>query len=215
MNAVLVDAHRLGLINPKAQAAVDATGLSADGRSSHYAQRQIHRRRESKKPKKARKTKTKRYQLPKWPKITGVIDTASHLIVAAHFSEGPSHDSPPFAGLVRKSATRVRWDRLLADSGFDSEEHHRMCRKDLHIRSTLIAINPRSQGRKWPKTYYRRQMKTNFHRRKYGQRWQVESVWSRHKRTMGRVLATNSLPKQEVECQNRVLTHNLVLLALH
>src|SRR4051812_24898578 len=112
MNAALADGCRLGLILKKPQAAADATGLSADGRSSHYAQRQIQTRRQAKMPGKSRLSK--RYRMFKWPKITAVIDTASHLIAAAHFSEGPGHDSPPFLDLVRQAQGRVHFDQVLA-----------------------------------------------------------------------------------------------------
>jgi hypothetical protein len=44
-----------------------------------------------------------------------------------------------------------------------------LCREDLGVRSTVIPINRRGQGRKWPLMTYRRQMKRR--RRKYGQRW--------------------------------------------
>jgi hypothetical protein len=204
MDQTIAQAHRLGLIGDKPEGAVDATGLSADGRSSYYAQR-LQR---------SKGRKTKRYKLPKWPKLNGIIHTQSHLILAASVNEGPSHDSPELPELLRQASRRLRLDRLLADSGYDSEEHHRLGRQEHGIRSTVIALNPRNQGRHWPKTKYRRQMKTRFHKRVYGQRWQVESVWSRHKRRLGWVLACRSVPAQVVEVQNRVVTHNLMLLAL-
>ena len=55
-------------------------------------------------------------------------------------------------------------------------------REDLGVRSTVIPLNRRRQGRRWPKTPYRRQMVRRFrkkprgarHRRVYGQRWQAE-----------------------------------------
>jgi hypothetical protein len=209
MDQTIIQAYRLGMIPDKPEGAADATGLSADGRSSYYAQR-------LKRSKGRRKHgKTKRYKLPKWPKLNAIIHTQSHLILAAVVNEGPSHDSPELPELLRQTSRRLRLDRLLADSGYDSEEHHRLGREEHHIRSTVIALNPRNHGRRWPKTKYRRQMKRRFPKRKFGQRWQVESVWSRHKRRLGWVLASKSVPAQVVEIQNRVVTHNLMLLALH
>jgi hypothetical protein len=157
--------------------------------------------------------KTKRYKLPKWPKVNGLIHTQSHLILAAIFTEGPSHDSPELPGLMRQAASRVKLDRLLADSGYDAEKHHVLGREKLNIRSTLIALNPRNQGRRWPKEKYRRQMKTCPQRRKYAQRSQAESVWSRHKRRFGWVLATKTAPRQVHECQLKVMLHNITILA--
>lgn len=204
MDQIVSEARRLGLIQAKPQGAVDATGLSADGRSSYYAQR----------IKRFKGTKTKRYRLPKWPKINGIVHTQSHLILAASVTEGPSHDSPELPLLLEQASRRVTLDRLLADSGYDAEEHHRLARRKYHIRSTVIAINKRNQGRRWPKTKYRRQMKKRFHRRVYRQRAQVESVWSRHKRRLSWVLSSKTKEAQIFECQNRILTHNLMLLSL-
>jgi hypothetical protein len=109
----------------------------------------------------------------------------------------------------------------LADAAFDSEESHRYGREDLGIRSTVVALNRRNQGRKWPKTRYRRQMVRRFrkrakqsrYRRVYGQRWQAESVFSRHKRLLGSALRGMSDASRERECYLRVLTHDLMLLA--
>jgi transposase len=122
---------------------------------------------------------------------------------------------------MAQAALALNWDRLLADAAFDSEVHHRYCRENLKIRSTVIPLNPRGQGRKWPKTRYRRQMVKRFrkkpkgsrHRRVFGQRWQVESAFSRHKRRLGSSLGGRSDTSRERECFLRVLTHNLMLLA--
>jgi transposase len=115
----------------------------------------------------------------------------------------------------------VTWDRLLGDAAFDSEENHRLCREDLEVRSTVIPLNRRNQGRKRPQTRYRRQMKRRFrkkprgsrYKRVYGQRWQVESAFARHKRLLDSALRGRSDESRKRECYLRVLTHNLMLLA--
>jgi transposase len=112
-----------------------------------------------------------------------------------------------------QAAKRARWDRLLADAAYDGEENHRLCREDLGIRSTVIPVNRRGKGRKWPRTKYRRQMRRRFPRVKYRQRWQAESAFSRHKRRLGAALRSRSFAAQEHECYLRVLTHNLMILA--
>jgi transposase len=56
-------------------------------------------------------------------------------------------------------------------------------------------------------------MKRHFHRRKFGQRWQAESAFSRHKRLLGTALRGQSADSRERECFLRVLTHDLMLLA--
>ncbi len=114
---------------------------------------------------------------------------------------------------MKQASLVVTWDRLLADAAFDSEENHRLCREDLGVRSTVIPLNRRNQGRKWPKARYRRQMKKRFHKRKYHQRWQAESAFSRHKRRLGSSLRGRSESSRERECYVHALTHNIMLLA--
>jgi transposase len=103
-------------------------------------------------------------------------------------------------------------DRLLADSGYDAEANHRMAREHLGVRSTVIALNRRG-SRKWPRQRYRRQMARRFHRRKYGQRWQAESVISRLKRRLGAALRGRSDPARDREMHMKVWTHNVMILA--
>lgn len=208
MDQTVAQARRQGLISDKPEGVADATGLSADGRSSYYA----HKLQRSK-GSTSRGSKSTRYPITKWPKINAIADTHSHLFIAASITEGPSHDSPELPGLLKQASARLHFDRLLADAGYDSEEHHRLARQDHGIRSTVIALNKRNQGKKWPKTKYRRQMKRNFHIVIYGNRWQVESIWSRHKRRLGWVLSSRGVESQIFECQNRIVTHNLMLLA--
>ena len=185
-----------GLIGPQPEAAIDATGLESQHTSRYYF---------------ARSGKKQSARL--WTKLTVVCDTASHFFTSATVSTGPSNDGPQFAPAMKRAALFVSWDRVLGDAAFDSEANHRLCREELGVRSTVIPINKRAQGRRWPTTKYRRQMKRRFHRRKYGQRWQAESAFSRHKRLLGPALAGRSDASRERECYLRVLTHNFMLLA--
>jgi hypothetical protein len=185
-----------GLIDERPEAAIDATGLESQHTSSYFFKR-------------AGKKQTARL----WTKLTIVCDTRSHFITAATVSTGPSNDSPQFRPALSQAALVVNWDRVLGDAAFDSEANHRLCREELGVRSTVIPLNRRGRGRKWPKTKYRRQMKRRFPKRKYGQRWQAESVFSRHKRRLGSALYGRSEASRERECQLRVLTHNIMLLA--
>lgn len=156
-----------------------------------------------------------------WTKLTVACETSSHFLVGASVSLGPSNDSPQLRPVMTQATLAAGYDRVLADAAFDSEEGHRFCREDLGVRSTVIPLNRRNQGRKWPKTRYRRQMVRRFrkkpkgsrHRRVYGQRWQAESAFSRHKRLLGSALRGKSDASRERECYLRVLTHNLMLLA--
>ncbi len=183
---------------------MDGTGLESRHTSRYFSQR-------------AGKPHTARL----WTKLTVAVDTASHFLAGAAVSAGPSNDSPQFRPVMAQASLVVTWDRVLADAAFDSEGHHRYCREDLRVRATVIPLNRRNRGRKWPKTRYRRQMVRRFrkkpkgsrHRRVYGQRWQAESAFSRHKRRLGSALGGRSDASRERECRLRVLTHNLMLLA--
>jgi hypothetical protein len=55
-------------------------------------------------------------------------------------------------------------------------------------------------------------MKRRFPKRIYGNRWQVESVISRHKRLLGSALRSRNYAAQKRECLLRVLTHDLMIL---
>jgi hypothetical protein len=165
----------------------------------------------------------KRHTSRLWTKLTVAVDTASHFLAGAEVTTGPSNDSPQLPLVMTVASLAVTWDRVLADAAFDSEEHHRYCRADLRVRSTVIPLNRRGQGRTWPKTAYRRQVVKRFrkkpkgsrHRRVYGQRWQAESAFSRHKRRLGSSLGGRSDASRERAGYLRVLTHNLMLLAAH
>ena len=156
-----------------------------------------------------------------WVKLTVTCHTASHFFTSATVTLGPSNDSPQFRPSLRQASLVVSWDRVLGDAAFDSEENHRLAREDLGVRSTVIPLNRRNRGRKWPQTRYRRQMVKRFrkkprgsrYQRVYGQRWQAESAFSRHKRLLGSALRGRSDDSRERECYLRVLTHNLMPLA--
>jgi hypothetical protein len=191
-----VRAQAGGLIAERPEVAVDATGLE-----SHHTSRYFFAR------------AGRRQSAQAWVKLTVACDTGSHFFAAATISPGPGNDSPQFEPALRQASLVVTWDRVLADAAFDSEANHRLGREDLGVRATVIPINRRNQGRKWPQTKYRRPMKQRFAKRKYGQRWQAESAFSRHKRRLGPALSSRSDEAREREVRLRVLTHTLMLLA--
>jgi transposase len=183
---------------------VDGTGLESRHTSRYFFNR-------------AGKTHTSRL----WTKLTVAVDTESHFLAGAAVAAGPSNDSPHLRPVMALASLAVTWDRVLADAAFDSEDHHRYCRETLGVRSTVIPLNRRNRGRKWPQTAYRRQMVKRFrkkprgsrHKRVYGRRWQAESAFSRHKRRLGSALGGRSDDSRKRECYLRVLTHDLMLLA--
>jgi hypothetical protein len=193
---VFTQAKRLGLIDRRPEAAVDATGLETRHVSRHYVFRAGY----------------KRFLRSWWPKLTIVCHTPTHLLAGAAVSRGPSQDSPDFIPAVGQAGRHVRWHRLLGDAGYDAEHNHRFCREVLGMKSSIIALNKRRSGRRWPTTKYRREMKQPCRRRGYGQRWQVESAISRNKRLLGSAMRSRSFATHADECFLRVLTHNLMIL---
>ena len=196
--AVFRRARALGLVQERPEGAIDATGLESRHASSYYVDRKGY----------------KRFRRRRWPKLTVVCHTQTHLIAGVVVSRGPSHDSPQFPAATRQAAAQLSFDRLLGDAAYDSEDNHRLCRDELGIRSTVIPLNARRTRGQWPKTKYRRQMKRRFHRRVYAHRWQVESAISRNKRLLGSARRARSQEAQARECLLRVLAHNLMILRL-
>ena len=103
---------------------------------------------------------------------------------------------------------------LLADADFDAEWVHRRVRS--HGMRTII---PPTRGRpsdKPPAGRWRRVMKQRFARlkRKYGQRWQVETVNSMIKRRLGSALRARVEANQFREIVLRAITHNVMIVRI-
>ena len=191
-------ARKRGLIDRKLVAAVDAIGLETRHVSAHFGMRRAD---------------GKGHRQRAWPKLTAVVDTRSHLILGAVPGATPSQDSPDFAPAMRQAAGLAAIDTTLGDAGYDAEHNHRLCREELGVRRTVIRLNPRNTGRRWPKAPYRRAMRKRFPRPLHNQRWHAESAFSQHKRRLGSALTARRDDAQGRELVLRVVTHNLTLLA--
>lgn len=141
------------------------------------------------------------------------MDIASHIIVSACVTVGPSRDTLEAPEALRDAHRRTRFRRIIWDGGCDSESFHRFVREDLKAHS-LVPIKSGTKTRRWPPTKYRRQMKRRFLKRLYGQRWQAESAFSRQKRRLGSSLRAKTWIAQQSETFIAVLTYNLMILAL-
>jgi hypothetical protein len=193
------EARRRHLLPRKSRAAIDATGLESRHVSRYFVWRlgAGHLR-------------------LSWPKLTVVCDLSSHFMLSAFVCKGPCQDSPQLPPAVEQAVSHQPIDELLGDKGYDAEHNHRLCRETLGMRSTLIPPRKRSRlssTKAWPSTPYRREMKRRLRHSDYGQRWQIESAFSRHKRLLGTSLRARTWAMQQWECLLRVLTHNLMLLA--
>src|SRR5262249_50751772 len=135
----------------------------------------------------------KRHTRRRWPKLSIVLDTHTHLILSAVVSRGPGSDAGQVRPAPSSAAAGRRVGTPVGDAGDDAAPHHASGRRKLGIRSTVISVYRRGGGRGPVRGKYRRQMQRRFrpkpkksrYKRVYGQRWQVESGISRHKRRLG------------------------------
>ena len=113
--------------------------------------------------------------------------------------------------MVEQAAKRVKMTALAADAGYDSEAAHRYAREQCGVRTLIPATRGRPTSQRL-KGYWRQRMRTRFNHRKYGQRWQAETVNSMIKRLLGSALRARTYWSQSREIQLRVLTHNIMIL---
>lgn len=195
LKATFDQAFKAHLIKKRPIGAIDATGLESRHTWRYYVDRKGYNR----------------FRRRQWPKVTTVCDIHTHLFACCIVTRGPSNDSPQFAPALLQASRQVQFDAILADAAYDGEHNHYLCREKRKIRRTYIALN-RRRGRKWPQSYYRRQMKTQFNKELYNQRWHVESAFSQHKRVLGSALRGRTEHSRECECFTRILTHNLMII---
>ncbi|MHC4526712.1 MAG: IS5 family transposase, partial [Planctomycetota bacterium] len=184
-------------------AAIDSTGLEAGHISRYFV-----RRKRSKQLPYCENTLYRRY-----PKLALVCDCRNHIILGAIATRGPSVDVNQFCASLKPVAENFRLQYILADAGYDSESNHRYARDCYQITSIIPAKHGRPTTKLSTKKY-RRLMQTDFDKEKYGQRWQVETVFSMIKRRLGSVLHSRSYWAQNREMLLMVLTHNLAIILL-
>jgi len=180
---------------------VDSTGLEARHISRYFV-----RRKRSKQLEGYENTHYRR-----WPKLAVVCDCRNHLILSAITTRGPSVDINQFEKTLTPAIRRYTLRHILADAGYDGESNHRFARQRHNIRSTI----PPRHGRPTTKPFrgqYRRLMQRRFNRKTYGQRWQVETVFSMIKRNQGDVLRARTYWSQNREMLLKVLTHNIGII---
>lgn len=168
-----------------ALAAIDGTGFESRHISAYFVKRRAR----------ACKTGYETTTYTRYPTANLLCDCDSHLVLSVATGRGPGPDDPYFCRVVKQAAERVKIAALAADAGYDSEAAHRYAREECGAR-TLI---PPTRGRpttKPLKGYWRQRMKTRFNNKKYGGRWQVETVNSMIKRSMGSALRARTFWSQ-------------------
>ena len=181
-------------------AAVDGTGME----SRHVSRYYVKRRNKT-------GTGTQETTYSKFPKVVLVTDCRTHLVLAAASGRGPASDLMQFEAALKQAVGRARIGTLLADADFDGEWVHEHVRS-LGIR-TLIPPERGHPSAKLPAGKWRRRMKQRFDKRKYGQRWQAETVNSMIKRRLGSALRARSYWSQCRGIILRVITLNPMIVA--
>jgi len=187
-------------------AAVDSSGFDAHHASRYFIWRTAVNKK-GKEPKKRRSYK-------KYGKLMLIVCCATHAILAAVASSGPTPDIDQLAGILDRLPRSQRVLHLVADAGFDSGPNHALLREDHGIRSTIPPEHgrPPKDPHTLPSDKYRRLMKTRFNKKAYRKRPQVETVNSMLKRNFGAALRGRSHHSRCRDLYLRVLTHNIALV---
>lgn len=199
--------HRiLGRSTTVDYAAVDSSGFEARHASRYFIWR-TDAKKKGKEPKKRRTYK-------RYGKLMLIIRCASHAILAAVPSVGPTPDVDQLDGVVAELPPSVAIRHLVGDAGFDSAHNHRLLRDYHGMLSTIPPEHgrPSKDPKALPKDKYRRLMKTHFNKKAYRQRPQVETVFSMLKRNLGSALRGRSHWSRCRDMMLRVLTHNIALI---
>jgi hypothetical protein len=188
-------------------AAIDSTGFEA-GQVSPYFVRRRHRGRNTGKHPLFQTTTYTRF-----PKLHAVCDCATHLILTVLPMRGPNPDGHRLPDAIRPLAARPP-DRLTADAGYDSEANHIHLREQLGIESIIPPRHgrPPKNPNHLPPTKWRRLMKTHFDHAAYGQRWQIETVFSMIKRRLGCTIRERTYHAQCRAMRLLAFTHNCMIL---
>jgi Transposase DDE domain len=171
--------------------AVDSTGFARAPASPYYQQRAGHR-----------------HRARTWLKWSVAVWTDPLVLCGQVTDRGPRGDHVEFRPLGAQTLARLRFTRLLADGGYDSEANHRWLREDLGLESIIPPVTGRP-SRGVTTRPYRRQLQLAFPRQAYGQRWKVETFISVVKRRFGGAVTARRYRQQVKQTLLRGVTYNL------
>jgi hypothetical protein len=202
LDETVAAAQRVGLLSKKVGlAALDGTGFESRHISAYFVKRR----------ERACKTGYQTTTYTRYPYANVLCDCRTHFILGLVTGRGPGPDDRYFEPVLRQVTKRIRIATLLADAGFDSERAHVFARDQCGIRAVIPATRGRPTNRRL-RGYWRNKMKQRFPKRKYGQRWQIETVHSMIKRVLGAALRARSYWSQSREIVLKALTLNVMIL---
>ena len=98
----------------------------------------------------------------------------------------------------------------------ESERAHVLCREELGVESiipTTVRGKKRHDGRpRAIRSRWRKRLKRWFPRKRYGQRWQIETMFSMVKRNLGSALKACKPYSLNREVILKLIVHNLMIL---
>lgn len=187
-----------GATERAAQVALDSTGLFLSHTSRYFEWR-------------AKRDRGQRG----WLKWAFAMWVAPQILLAQRARPGPCGDFSDLPPLASAAATRMPFDQLVADAGYDSEANHRHCRRDLGADS-LIPAKKRRSVRVVATTPLRREMLLRLgvpgvapDRVGYRQRWKAETVMSVVKRRCGEALTARLDETQRAQALLRGAAYNV------
>jgi hypothetical protein len=200
----------LGRARNVAYGAVDSSGFDA-----RHASRYFIWRTSGKKGKTPGKEAKKRVSYQRYGKLMLIVSCATHAILAAVPSVGPTPDIDQLDGVLAELPASVAVHHMIGDAGFDSAHNHQMLRDNYQMRSTIPPEHgrPPKDPATLPTDKWRRRMKTHFNKKAYRNRPQVETVFSMLKRNLGSALRGRSHWSRLRDMLLRVITHNIMLKA--
>jgi len=182
--------------------AVDGSGYEARHVSRYFV------RRRDRTWKTSAKWQTTTYR--RWPKQALAVDADRHLIVATRPMRGPCPDIKHVQQVVGRAWMHWQIDTVYADAGYDAEWVHAWLREDLGVRG-LIPPKIGRPTRKPPSGRWRRWMSEHLDGTDYGQRWQVETVFSMIKRNLGDAVNATNYWSQCRALNLLAVTHNVMV----
>jgi len=187
--------------------AIDASGFE----TRHISRYFIRRRERSDKYALNSSTKWQTTTYRRFPKLALAVDCKTHLILATHPCRGPTPDIRHIERVAFDAWKKADVGTVLADAGYDAEWVHELLRDDMGLRSLI----PPKIGRpttKPPTGYWRAWMAAHLHHTCYGQRWQVETVFSMIKRRLGDAVNATTYWAQCRALNLLAVTHNIMIL---
>lgn len=187
-------------------AAADSSGFDAHHTSRYFVWRTSGAKKQ--------KGPKKRTSYKRFGKLMLVVNTATHAIMAAVPSVGPTPDIDQLEEVLDQVPQSITIKRMVLDAGFDSAYNHQLLRDYHGILSVIPPLHgrPPKDPNALPTDKYRRLMKTRFNIKAYRRRGQIETVISMLKRNLGSALRGRSYWSRCRDLLLRVVTHNIMLV---